>query len=59
MRLIAKSKEVQEIKNNGVVQVEFYEENRYGGSITIRDPGVLTWTNGTNPYTDSWWNYYT
>ena len=32
----AKSKEVQEaIKNNGVVEVEFYEENRYGGSITF------------------------
>jgi hypothetical protein len=48
----AKSKEVQEaIKNNGVVEVEFYEENRYGGSITITNPGTLTWTNGTNPYT--------
>jgi rubrerythrin len=32
----AKSKEVQEaIKNNGVVEVEFYEENPYGGSITF------------------------
>lgn len=48
----AKSKEVQEaIKNNGVVEVEFYEENRYGGNITITNPGALIWTNGTNPYT--------
>lgn len=48
----AKSKEVQEaIKNNGVVEVEFYEENRYGGNITITPPSTLTWTNGTNPYT--------
>jgi len=32
----AKSKEVQEaIKNNGVVEVEFYEENPYGGNITF------------------------
>ena len=32
----AKSKEVQDaIKNNGVVEVEFYEENPYGGSITF------------------------
>jgi len=45
----AKSKEVQEaIKNNGVVEVEFYEENRYGGNITIT-PGTITWTNNTNP----------
>ena len=48
----AKSKEVQEaIKNNGVVEVEFYEENRYGGSITISNPGALIWSTGTNPYT--------
>lgn len=40
----AKSKEVQEaIKNNGVVEVEFYEENPYGGSITISNPNTLTW----------------
>lgn len=48
----AKSKEVQEaIKNNGVVEVEFYEENQYGGSITITNPGALIWNTGTNPYT--------
>ena len=48
----AKSKEVQEaIKNNGVVEVEFYEENRYGGSITITNPGALIRSTGTNPYT--------
>ena len=47
----AKSKEVQEaIKNNGVVEVEFYEENRYGGNITITPPSTLTWTTNTNPY---------
>ena len=48
----AKSKEVQEaIKNNGVVEVEFYEENPYGGSITITNPGALIRSTGTNPYT--------
>ena len=48
----AKSKEVQEaIKNNGVVEVEFYEENRYGGSVTIANPGALILTTTPNPYT--------
>jgi hypothetical protein len=47
-----KSKEVQEaIKNNGVVEVEFYEENRYGGSVTIANPGALILTTTPNPYT--------
>lgn len=41
----AKSKEVQDaIKNNGVVEVEFYEENPYGGTITVT-PGTISWTN--------------
>ena len=44
-----KSKEVQEaIKNNGVVEVEFYEENRYGGDINL-----------INDYGDYGYNYNT
>jgi hypothetical protein len=46
----AKSKEVQEaIKNNGVVEVEFYEENRYGGDINlINDYGDYGYFGGYN-----------